>query len=350
MMAKGRPRIGVISDSALQRHHLNHALSGYGLETPISGDLLRLKEVIIHSPSPVDCWILELENEDEWPDFLETLLDTTDTPILFGLGNAPEKTSEEYPRWERRLFAKLREELGTVEILDTEETLSSLEGLVPKRPASINFPAHLQTLNHDETVEQVWILAASLGGPAAVKEFLDQLPPGLPIAFIYAQHIDAHFIDALVNVLARHSFLALKKALHGSFLHAGEVVMAPVDKEMVLDEEGRIFFKDSPWPGPYGPSIDQTMLNVAQYYGKQCHTILFSGMGNDGAIAAPILKKQGCQIWVQQSDSCANSSMPDSVLETGAATYSGTPRQLAEQLVKLFIQPDSSLHKIQQKA
>jgi chemosensory pili system protein ChpB (putative protein-glutamate methylesterase) len=78
------------------------------------------------------------------------------------------------------------------------------------------------------------------------------------------------------------------------------------------------------------------LLNVADHYGKHCHAILFSGMGNDGAIAAPMLKAYGSRIWVQESTSCGNSSMPDSVAATGCASFCGTPEQLARELVKVI--------------
>jgi chemosensory pili system protein ChpB (putative protein-glutamate methylesterase) len=78
------------------------------------------------------------------------------------------------------------------------------------------------------------------------------------------------------------------------------------------------------------------LLNVADYYGNRSHAIFFSGMGNDGAIAAPLLKAYGSTIWVQKSESCANSSMPDSVAATGSSTFSGTPVQLSAELVKLI--------------
>ena len=88
-----------------------------------------------------------------------------------------------------------------------------------------------------------------------------------------------------------------------------------------------------PWEGPYAPCIDQVMSNLAQGFGHCDGAILFSGMGNDGAIAAPRLAAQGAAIWAQSADSCAVSSQPDSVRETGCVGYSGTPEQLARQLV-----------------
>jgi chemosensory pili system protein ChpB (putative protein-glutamate methylesterase) len=51
--------------------------------------------------------------------------------------------------------------------------------------------------------EHIWVLGASLGGPNAVKEFLDALPKGLPVGFVYAQYIDARFQKALIQTLSR---------------------------------------------------------------------------------------------------------------------------------------------------
>lgn len=110
--------------------------------------------------------------------------------------------------------------------------------------------------------------------------------------------------------------------------------MVPVERELYLDSAGLIRFKDEPWPGPYGPSIDQVMLNLAGHFHSACHTILFSGMGNDGAVAAPLLKAYGNRIWIQERSSCASSAMPDSVAGTGCTEFVGTPEELAQQLVR----------------
>ncbi len=333
-----RPSVGVISDSPLQRHNLQAALTTYGLKPLINCDPGRFEGLPAEQVGSIGCWILELENEDAWPDFIDTLIARSEAPILFGLGTAPERHGEEYPRWERRLFAKLTEEVGSVEMLDSAESLQSL--VQPKAhqplplPESIRRNTLAESGQSQQPVERIWVLAASLGGPAAVKEFLDELPRGLPVAFIYAQHIDANFSSVLARVLARHSAFRLKEAQPGDQPKYGEVLMVPVQQEMIFDDKGCIEFKSTPWPGPYGPSIDQVMLNVANHFGARCGTILFSGMGNDGAIAAPLLRAYGSKIWVQNSASCANSSMPDSVQATGASSFSGTPRELAAHLVQ----------------
>ncbi|PID43746.1 MAG: chemotaxis protein CheB [Proteobacteria bacterium] len=347
MGESARPRIGIVSDTPLQRHILQHVVEGVGLEIAYNLEPSKFSDNAITvdvRESDIDLLIVEVEGEQHCSDFIEQLLEQFDCPILFGQGKAPEKNSEEFPRWERRLHGKLREHLGDIDNIEAiGQSLSQLEKSPgPARP--VRLPAYLAGMpaEHAGEVKEVWILAASLGGPEAVKAFLDSLPKGLPVAFIYAQHIDANFSTVLAKVLARHSPFELKIAQPGDRAAFGQVLLVPVDKEMILDECGRVQFKENSWPGPYGPSIDQVMLNVANYYGGKCHTIFFSGMGNDGAIAAPLLRAYGSNIWVQSPDSCANHSMPASVHGTGCSGFSGTPEQLAAHLI-LTIEKNSQI-------
>jgi chemosensory pili system protein ChpB (putative protein-glutamate methylesterase) len=56
-------------------------------------------------------------------------------------------------------------------------------------------------------------------------------------------------------------------------------------------------------------------------------------MCSDGSAAAAYVRRQGAPIWTQRADSCACSSMPDSLREGGYSTLSGDPRELAAALV-----------------
>lgn len=324
------PTVAIISDNLLQRHRLQQAVGKYGLKTGFNGDPARFL-ALVDKPE-AGLWIVELEDETDHPELIEQLMECSESPVLFGLGMAPDPGKTEYARWERRLFGKLQDNLGELEVLDSEMTLEALDATSPEAPPTLS--PWIKPSDNSTTAKDIWILGASLGGPAAIKEFLDQLPAGLPVGFIYAQHIDANFSNVLARVLGRHAHYGLVEAKEGEPVRCGEVTMIPVERELYLDGDGLIRFHDRAWPGPYGPSIDQVMLNVADYFGPHCHAILFSGMGNDGAIAAPLLKAYGSRIWVQSSDSCANSSMPDSVAETGCVSFVGTPTQLARQLIK----------------
>lgn len=330
--ASERPQVGIVSDIVLQRHRLQEAASRFGLDVCFSGDPARLLDYPDFPDASL--WLITLQDEADHPVLFDHILESTEAPVLFGLDAAPKAGSTDYFRWERRLLDKLEQSLGHLEKLDSADTIEELAQEPPKTTGAPTLPQWISPAAAGSIAEDVWILGASLGGPAAVKTFLDNLPAGLPVGFVYAQHIDNNFTEVLTRVLGRHAHYQLKKAEVGYRIRNGDVVLMPVEHEWTLDSDGALKERDTPWPGPYGPSIDQVLLNVGDHYGGRCHTIFFSGMGNDGAIAAPLLKAYGSRVWVQESTSCGNSSMPDSVAATGCAGFSGTPEQLARELVK----------------
>ncbi|GHD49755.1 chemosensory pili system protein ChpB (putative protein-glutamate methylesterase) [Marinobacter persicus] len=327
-----RPTIGIVADVVLQRHRLQEATGKFGLDVLFSGDPERL---IGYPAFPeVALWLVTLKDEADHPALFDYLLEHTDAPVLFGVDPAPAAGTIDCFRWERRLLNKLEQQLGRIEQLDTA---NDMEDLARAASDTRNAPAlsnWITPADTDTPAREIWVLGASLGGPAAVKTFLDHLPPGLPVGFVYAQHIDNNFTNVLTRILGRHAHYQLKPAAEGMRICHGDVVLMPVEQEWTFTSNGTLTCTGKPWPGPYGPSIDQALLNVAEHFSKRCHAIIFSGMGNDGAIAAPRLHENGSRIWVQNSASCGNSSMPDSVLATGCTGFSGTPAQLAAELVR----------------
>ncbi len=326
-----RPQIGVISDCALQRHNLQTVLSSYGLNVILSCDPNYLEDQPSDRHTAVECWILELQNEALDIPALERLIEKAERPILFGLGKAPDKSNADYISWERRLITKLEEHLGDLELLDSEESILSLGG------GEVHFgddaESHLDEHSDREPAKNIWVLAASLGGPAAVKVFLDQMPGNINAGFLYAQHVDPHFAKVLTQVLGRHSNLSLKTPQPNQHIKQGEVLMVPVDREISFSASG-IQFHDKEWPGPYGPSIDQLLLNLHRHYGENCNLIVFSGMGNDGAMAVPAMKRSGCSIWAQTPESCANGAMPQSIIDLECCAYVAEPLALAKKFIE----------------
>jgi len=57
-------------------------------------------------------------------------------------------------------------------------------------------------------------------------------------------------------------------------------------------------------------------------------------MGEDGSLGAKKMRERGGVVWAQSVDTCANSSMPEAIINNDLADYVGTPEQLAETLVE----------------
>lgn len=175
----------------------------------------------------------------------------------------------------------------------------------------------------------VWVLAASLGGPAAVKSFLDALPANLPIAFIYAQHIDPGFEYKLPQILGRHNDWRFFNCEEGSQLHEGEVMIAPISRAIEFGPAGEARLTDRPWPGAYQPAIEVLLDEVVKSFSPGCGAIIFSGMGEDGVAACGRMHERGMQVWTQSAESAACATMPQAVQIAGFSTRQGSPEELA---------------------
>lgn len=327
MNVRRNPRIGVVSDSNLQRLALAQTVKGHGYELSFNTTPDRLDEKTLDD-AELDAWVVDMQDEDD--EFLDRLLDHTAAPILFGLEEAPPQGARNYPRWERRVFVKLKETVGEP---IQEEKLDELQQAPVTAVEPVALPPEIQAYNADG-LDLVCVLAASLGGPAAVKEFLDSLPRGLPVAFVLAQHIDERMQETLTHVLVRHNGMPCKIAAAGDHLVPGELLIAPVASEIDFGPEGEIIYRNMKWDGPYSPSIDQIIANVTRRFGSRAGAVIFSGMGGDGSISGPQLQEAGGFIWAQTADTSACSSQPDSMRATGVVSFNGSPKELAAHLVE----------------
>lgn len=333
-------RIGIIADDRQQQHALKTITERLGYSVVVNTIVERVDDLDLENQE-LDLWLVDLISDDEQHlGWLDTLLDG-DVPVLVGAGKIPPFGNEDHPRWEKRFFAKIQKALPnkvlefinpeSLQQLQQETAVSTSHNNIE---ASLPLPKEFQNLELSQLEPIVCVLGASLGGPEAVKQFLDHLPLGLPVCFVYAQHIDARFEQVLIDTLGRHSHYSMVACQEGEKLKVGEIMLAPVEQIFEFDQQEKLIKTAQPWPGPYGPSVDQVMLNIWQQFKHHAMFFIFSGMGNDGSEACSTIVKAGGQVWVQEANSCANSSMPMSAVETGCVNYIGTPYQLAVKLIQ----------------
>ena len=330
--------IGIISDTTLHRHLLQSALMSANykvkyIHDPEKKDLKNIPFDII------DVWLVDLSDEDEWEELIAEVIGSTDVPVLFGEDTVPLHGTPAFNRWKKRLLSKIKKYIGDPlsysQAVNDESSGASSPSV--KKPTKAHLPKEFENQSGGiETAERVWVLAASLGGPAAVKEFLEYLPNGLPVAFILAQHIDGGFQKVLSQVLERNTEYKIitecddKKVVHGN------IYVLSVEHSVTFSPGGMVVSSNEPWEGPYSPSIDQVIGAVADRWKSQSGAVVFSGMGEDGTKTVPTMYEYGGLILAQDESSCANSSMPDAIRDTGCVSFNGSPQQLAYQLVDLI--------------
>jgi chemosensory pili system protein ChpB (putative protein-glutamate methylesterase) len=178
--------------------------------------------------------------------------------------------------------------------------------------------------------EQVWLLAASTGGPDAVDRFLAAAIPAPGIALLYVQHLTSQHLPQLVRRLAtRASRWHVQIATTGSHLLGGTLSVVSPDHKLRISRDRGVRILSTPWSGPYRPSADQVAESLALAYRESAGMIVFSGMGDDAALGSEHIREHGGEIWIQHPDRCIASAMPEAVLARGEVDYSGDVAALA---------------------
>ena len=299
------PAVALLVACDIKRNSLSEAVQRFGYQMVFETPPQELADEQLAAVK-TDLWLLDIEEDSPLVDWL---LEYSSVPVLLGNDEIPELGGEEHPRWERRLRAKLGKLLGPS----------------PLQPRLSLAKPVLATGSHC----YVWLLGASLGGPAAVKCFLDALPPQLPIAFVYAQHIDAGFEHQLPRILGRENGWRVHNCEEGGFLQPGDVLVAPINRTLSFGTEGQVCLQDRPWPGAYQPAIEALLGEMMTAFAPQCGAIIFSGMGEDGVQACGRMRSQGMQVWTQSADSAGCATMPQAVSQAGHSSFEGSPEELA---------------------
>lgn len=306
--------LALAADNAVRRAALERALRAAGVRVTLSGALDRRFPAAL-AASDAQVVLVDLEGDDAADEALAALLEATELPIVFNdvavlsLNPAPRRE-----RW----FASLLEKLA------------GLAGAEPSPPQHAEPAAGTRA-----AARRVWVLGASLGGPQALKRFLAALAEDVPAAFVVVQHLGANFVTHLAEQLDRATGLHVQVARDGHVLRHGDVLVAPVDRRLLVNGLGTVALNPLPEDaGRYRPSVDLAASDLAQRYRADAGLILFSGMGDDGQRGARRIAAAGGRVWAQDSGSCVVSSMPDHARAAGIVERSGSPDELAAQLMR----------------
>ena len=350
-------KVAVFASSQDQRQHLQTMLEKFGLSVLVnesSGDqfLSALEQ------NPVDVLLIDLsDDEDEDLDFLDTITEKLDIPILFNDSGAEGVSlAASGDTWAKKLSEKLAKMANGAKIIEAAPTEdvpfpkvrlkpsdnvdnSITHEIIQSEPettstTSDSIPVTSTTADNEQL--NVWVLGASLGGPQAVRQFLASIQSGLPVVFILAQHIGANHVSLLAEQLDRVTAFTVLPGKTGHKLKHGEVILTPADKQLSITDDGFLALTQAQPATIYSPSIDNVMTEVARCYGKNAGTIVFSGMGDDGARGCESIADAGGIVWAQDIASCVVSSMPDQARKTGKVSYSATPEQLAAHLYEFY--------------
>ena len=336
-------RVALIAERAAQGGSLKDMLEAGGLLVAMNQTICDYNPEGVSSDD-IDVLLVNLDQDTNYElERLEALIERSAVPILFNEGGITSGTA-----WSRKLIAKLASLAQSQTTLVKDVRLQQVDLIAETLPVETLDHVHhgatrpaLRVISKDSDyegpAETVWVLGSSLGGPQALKMFLSKLPDNLPMGFVIAQHIGKPFVPLLAEQLGRITGLRVMPAVAGRNLRAREVILVPIDVRFALTEQGVVELRDEPTRGPYKPCIDEVMEEVARCYGERAGAIVFSGMGEDGALGAVAINAAGGQVWAQNADSCVISSMPDATRRHGVVEFSGTPDELAMRVADQYM-------------
>jgi chemosensory pili system protein ChpB (putative protein-glutamate methylesterase) len=337
-------RISIISDSDAQRGQLASLLESNGMKVnqSLAFETHSINDI---TADDADVLVLDLDDEQDYElDFLDEIL-ASPLPILFNDSAWSRAHARDHSSFWARSFVEKISSLARRSVVEDKVDAGEpgpvisdavVEAdIVDAETEQVQEPAD-KPVSSDAAARQVWVLGASIGGPQSVKRFMSALPGNLPVAFILAQHIGKGFEEMLAKQLDRASEFRVTIAEDGYQLRHRELAITPVNRRILLDRNGCVLLKPTDPKSIYTPSIDAVMVDMAVRYGARSGAIIFSGMGQDGMQGSRVMAARGASVWAQDPASCVVSGMPDAARRSGVVSFSGTPEQLAEKLVKRF--------------
>lgn len=304
---KNEIKVLVVAEDHQQRMAFSDTVRSCGFHLVDCVTPSQLKDKFDGYESAIDIWLID----SDYDEHLATMTAASNpVAMLVGFSQAPYlNEAQQYAKWQRKFKRKLAQLLDLPNLIDN-------------------------SVYKDDISDSRYVvfLGASMGGPSAVKAFLDHLSPTLPISILLAHHFNQTMISTLPRILNRHNDWHCQMITSSQRMRTGQCLIVPIDQQIVCDSTGRIILLDQAWVGDYKPAIGQILKNTSDVYGSELINIIFSGMGNDGTQYLDLIQDNDSQLWAQDPSLSTCPSQPQAIIDSGYCTFIGSPQALAEKL------------------
>jgi two-component system chemotaxis response regulator CheB len=157
------------------------------------------------------------------------------------------------------------------------------------------------------------VLAASTGGPPALRDLLLGLAPRNAVVGV-AQHMPPPFTKSLAQRLASGTAWDVREATSGTEAAPGVVWIAPGGGHLELVRRGgRIVLNIAPHDPAtrWCPSADRLFASAAAAFGPRLVGVVLTGMGDDGAEGSRAIAAAGGAVLCESRETAVIPGMPD---------------------------------------
>ncbi len=182
------------------------------------------------------------------------------------------------------------------------------------------------------------VIGASTGGPAALQLIVSSLPHDLQIPIVMVQHMPPNFTNSFAKRLDSLSQLRVKEAEEGDQLTGGRIYVAPGGVHLTVKRSGggNLFYLSAKEDKDlYTPSIDKTMVSIADLYGDGTLGLILTGMGNDGTEGIRRIKEKGGMTLAESEETAVVYGMPRVPVQLGMIDQIVPITEMASQVIRL---------------
>ena len=265
------------------------------------------REIMTRSPRPIIVVSATARTAE-----VELSLEATRAGALMVLPKPEGPASREFASDRRQLVSMVRA-MSQVKVVRRH-------GVAPHAPER---PRPRITVASDSSRPPVRLvaIAASTGGPAALRDVFGTLPRSFGAPILVTQHIAHGFTAGLASWLAGDTGLRVKVAELGEMAEPGTVYIAPEDRHLGCRENGsgalRLVLDASPPVGAFRPSATWMFQSCTQAVGSALVAVVLTGMGDDGVAALRAARGAGAHVIAQDEQSSVIYGMPREAARTG---------------------------------
>jgi two-component system chemotaxis response regulator CheB len=278
------------------------------IEMPVMDGLEATREIMARTPTPIVI-VSALASTSEG----DLTFEATRAGALSVLPKPQAPDAPAFARQRDQLIAMVKA-MAAVKVVrrrpkDDDAVSRAAVGARPIAPASVSGRVRLLAI------------AASTGGPPALRELLAGLPLRFPVPILIVQHIARGFAGALVHWLRAETGHPVMVPAHGDVALPGHAYVAPDDHHLGIARAsaGRFLLTLSQEPpvGGFRPSATATFESAARVAGDGLVAVMLTGMGSDGVAGLRSVHAHGGHIVAQDEESSVIYGMPREAARTG---------------------------------
>ncbi|MFD1256651.1 chemotaxis protein CheB [Mucilaginibacter terrae] len=171
-------------------------------------------------------------------------------------------------------------------------------------------------------------IGASAGGMEEINSFFDHTPLD-GVAYVIIQHLSSGFKSRMVELLDKHSKLAVMEAQDGVQIKSNQVYLIPNDKFMIISDGCLRLSNKEKVKGPH-LTINTFFNSLANDCGNKAIGVILSGLGSDGTEGMKNIKKAGGMVMARNPETTDYSSMPSHAIATGLIDFVLEPSDMPD--------------------